>query len=659
VAENPFDPQLQLMRKLVLTPCSSKEGLRQWCRFYLKLDFPDQRIDADSTGSPLDSMWEVYYAGVNRIPLKTEDGEDARRVMWYASRDSYKTLGASVMELLFMLHMDRNVVHMAAIEQQAGKAQEYLRNFLDCEYVDEFKVGDNKRTIAVLWFEHKQTGNILTNDEWKVLGGRATRHDYYRHVHYVKVLVNTAQSANSDHTAAMVIDEVDLIRFPKAYDQAKAIPSTQKDVYGRLQPPITLLTSTRKSGGGLVQREIDEQRKTKTLIRHWNILDVTGHCPDTRTKRSLPVVKVHYSDDTLRTYTPEAFEDLKTSDPKAASKCAEAEAFQGCSKCSIYAACRGRLADQKSDSGLLKDVFDTIAKFDEFSIEMAIAELLCRKPGNEGAIYARFSRETHMLDARAMWKTISGRDPPPGPVSRDALIALLFSLGATPFAGIDWGTTHCFAVVTGWVFGRIIYILDAFEIPGLDVNQCVEICDSRIKKWNPVCYPDTAYPSYIMVFRKAGYQMRTHKKDVIGGIEAVRAKMMPVGNRPPEMYLLKGDEGCEHLTKRLVGYRWKLDAKGDPTDIPEEKDDDLCDASRYLIQNVFKNSGKISTTSVEAERKVQAGSVSSALQPYTPENWATKTIQELTGVPHLEPGLTVTKAREKRVKKGLFVADFS
>lgn len=659
MADNPFEPHLQLMRKAVLTPCASKDGLRRWCRLYLHLDFPDQRIDDNSTGSPMDTLWEVYTAGVNRVPLKTDEGEDARRVMVYASRDSYKTLGASVLELLAMFHMLRNVVHTAAIEQQAGKAQEYLRNFLDCEHVDEFKVGDNKRTIAVLWFENKKTGDILTNEEWKSLG--RDRHSYYRHVHYVKVLVNTAQSANSDHTAFMVVDEVDLIRFPKAYDQAKAIPSSQKDVYGRLQPPITVLTSTRKSGGGLVQREIDEARKTKTLIRHWNILDVTGKCPDTRTKRSLPVVKVVYSDESLRTYTPAEFEDLKTRDPKSASKCSpEVDAYQGCSRCSIFAACRGRLAEQDSDAGLLKDINDTIAKFDEFSIEMAVSELLCRKPGNEGAIYPRFSRETHMLDGREMYRAITGREAPQGPVSKEDLVRLLISLGATPATGYDWGTTHCFAVTTGWTFGRIMYIVDAFEIPGLDVNQCVEICDSRIKKWNPVGWPDTAYPSYIMVFRKSGYQMRSHKKDVIGGIEAVRAKMMPVGNRKPELYLLKGDEGCELLAKRLVGYKWKVDSQGNPTDIPDDKEDDLCDASRYLIQNVFKNAGKISSTSVEQERQAAAAAIEAPHQGYSEANWAAKKIQELTGTTYLEPGLTVTQAQTtKKIKRGIFTADFS
>ena len=43
--------------------------------------------------------------------------------------------------------------------------------------------------------------------------------------------------------------------------------------------------------------------------------------------------------------------------------------------------------------------------------------------------------------------------------------------------GVDWGFTHCFAVVVGFVVGRRLYIIDAFEIPELEPHQCVEVCD--------------------------------------------------------------------------------------------------------------------------------------------------------------------------------------
>jgi hypothetical protein len=641
--------ETQLRRKMLLTPCASKDGLRRWFRFYLGLDFPDTLIDDTSTGSPMDVFWRVYNAGV------TCDPDFTRRVMMYASRDSFKTLGASALELMAMLHMNRSVVHMAAIEQQACKAQDYVRGFLDRDELSEFVVGNNKRTLAVCWFEHKPTGNILTLDEWKALGGRSLRGQYIRHSYYIKVIVNTPQSANSDHVAFMVVDELDLVRFPKAYHESILIPSTQTYVYGRKQPPITLLTSTRKSTGGLVQFELDRAKETGMRVEHWSIFDVTGACPESRHRPDLPKLKVYRSDETLKTITPEEYAALKVADPKKAETYVEAEAFKGCiENCPIFAACRGRLAAQKSKCKLLKEVDDTIGKFREVSVEMAKAQLLCWKPGNEGAIYATLSRETHMMTPRAMYRAITGEEAPAAMVvTKDMLVQVLRQRGMPCVAGIDFGYTHCFAVVVGWVVGRILYILEAFEIPELEPHQCVEVCDRRIKKWSPLCWPDTAYPAYIKMFRSNGYSCREHTKDVIGGIEAVRKKLMPASSRKPELYLLDSDNGCDLLAKRILAYKWKMDTAGRPTDVPDDKEDDLDDALRYLVQNTFEKSGRIVVPHTTPDEK-QPLPGEPVKVPSVVEQMQAK-IAELLGT---GDGVTSLPSQRK-IRKGGFFCDFS
>lgn len=665
MADNPLDPEVQLQRKLVLTPCSSKEGLARWFRVYLGLDFPDQRIDDDSTSSPLDVFWEIYDAGVNRRPLVMDDGSESRRVLIYANRFGYKTLGASALELLAMLHMDRNCIHLAAIEQQAGKAIEYIQGFLGKEHLDEFHVGNNKRTISVMWFVHKTTGDILTWGEWKLLDRSSARHQYVKHGHYVKVIVNTPQSSNSDHTAYLAVDELDVVRYPKAYEEAKFIPTTQRDELGRKQPPLTVITSSRKTGGGLVQKEINEAKKTNTLVRHWNALDNTGRCPKTRYRPDEPKVQVWVSDETLDRYTPEQYVDLQTRDPKAASKCAALEMHAGCAECRIGAACKGRLIQQKSKARLLNDVGDTISSFGENSLEMVIAQLLCRRPGNEGAIYPRFSRDTHMLSAAEMWTAITG-EPAPSTVDKQMLINLLQSRGSVCMSGMDFGFTHLFAVVTGWIEGRRMFILDAFGVPELEPAQCVDICDTRIKAWAPVLWPDTAYPAYIKMFRSAGYRVRSHKKDVVGGIEAVRSKFMPVGGRDPELFLLRGDEGCEQLAQRILGYKWKNDAAGNPIDIPDETDDDLCDALRYLVQNAFPRAGKVTLPSKEVESRIEAAAAGPATPISTPENWMRNEIAKAAGADVADTAVVLgptagaapgTAPGEKRIKKGCLIFD--
>lgn len=647
-----LNDEKQLARKLLFTPCSSKAGLRRWLRVYLKVDFPDIKVEPESTGSPMDTLWEIYSSGI------TNDPNSPGRFLWYASRDSAKTLSASALEVLGMIHMKRSVVHLAAILQQSEKAAEYYKSFLDMDGLVEFKIGDNKRTVAVCWFEHLPTGNILTLKEWKDLGGRENRGQYRRYSYYIKIIVNSARSANSDHCAMLVCDEIDLIQYPKAYREALFIPTTIKDQDGNCQPPITILTSSRKYAGGLVQEEIDKSDETGTVVRHHNILDVTAKCPDERFCPEKPKLNVYRSSETLKTILPDEYANLCISDPKLSETYIIDEAYHGCyHNCKIFAGCRGLLAKQTCNAGFLKPVYDTVRKWKQIGdIEMVKAQLLCLKPGNEGAIYSHFSRNNNMLSLNQMWAEVTGNEPG-RLITKKELIDMFIDRGYSASGGMDFGFAHCFAVVIGFVVGHRIYIIDAFEIPGLELHQCVDICDRRIKHLNPLLWPDTAYPAYIKTFRSAGYRCRKHKKDVIGGIDAVRKKMAPAG-LIPELYLIRNDDGCELLAKRIEGYRWMEDSLGRATDVPKDIDDDLNDALRYLIQNTFDKSGIILAKDIKASVKDTA--------PLTHSRQMAEKIYEATGgennfnstIPVIS--ITYPGATSKKIfKKNGFYADFS
>jgi hypothetical protein len=76
------------------------------------------------------------------------------------------------------------------------------------------------------------------------------------------------------------------------------------------------------------------------------------------------------------------------------------------------------------------------------------------------------------------------------------------------------------------------------------------------------------------------------KGSVKEGIDCVRMKLNPFSGEP-QLYLLSGDDGCDLLAKRLSEYHWTMDSAGRVTDIPDDTDDDICDAFRYLVMNVF------------------------------------------------------------------------
>jgi hypothetical protein len=597
----------QLKRRVLFTPCETKQALHDWIEVFLDLDMPDCIVDPQSTSSPMDCIWEVYdHARRNEDPTYS-------RVLAYAARDSFKTLGAAILEVLVVMHLHRSVAHMAAIKPQAQNAQRYVKQFFSKPMLRDFKIGDNVERTEVVAYRNKQTHDTLSESEWSSLPP-AEQEPYERIEAFIQIVVATMTGTNSLHVPFMVIDEVDVVPNPKAYEEAKMIPAP---INGLM--PITLLTSTRKFSFGLVQKELDEavddRGHRKLQVRHWNLIDVTQRCPEKRhcppnavdernRKTRLPIYR---SDDTLRSMSEADYQLLS---PDQQRQYVRDEGYWGCLyNCRIFAACQGRLATcQTSNSPLLKPVEHTQNQFGHVSVETAKAQLLCWKPSSVGRVYPRFDREVHMISAPAIAQLLTG-EKFPATFGKAELVEMFRLRGCRFSTGMDFGYTHLFAAITSAIDGNRCFVFDVLSVPEIETVQKIEMCDSKIKFLDPRIWPDTADPGSIKLFKKSGYRMMSWKKDkgsVVGGIEIVRAKLMPADGRPPELYFLQGDPGCELLAKRLCEYHWKLDAAGNATGEPDDADDDECDALRYLIMNEFKSRGRV-TAAREDDRPMVPG----------------------------------------------------
>jgi len=127
---------LQENRKLLFTPCTTRSHFQFWIRHFLKIDFPDAIVCEDESNStPLDAAWE-YYDRILRNDLA-----ECSRVMTYACRGGFKTLSASVLETMALLHTTRNIGHMAAIEAQSKKSASYIKDYFRRPILKDFVVG--------------------------------------------------------------------------------------------------------------------------------------------------------------------------------------------------------------------------------------------------------------------------------------------------------------------------------------------------------------------------------------------------------------------------------------------------------------------------------------------------------------------------------------
>jgi hypothetical protein len=325
-----------------------------------------------------------------------------------------------------------------------------------------------------------------------------------------------------------------------------------------------------------------------------------GKCPPERHKPELPKIPLYVSDETLETVSEEVFNTLPTATQE---KFFKTEGFAGCGKCKLFSACRTRLAtNQQSKAKMLKPIDFVIGKFLEVDTEIAKAQLLCWKPSTEGLIYPRFDRETHVIPLSVMYKKVLGNDMPAG-MNKKQFHQMLLSMGVEFFGGLDWGFTHAFSCVVGFVFNNICYVTEVISAVGLEVIEKVEICNEKIKYLNPTLFPDNESPSDIKTFKKFGYKCRDFTKDVQSGINAVRTKLRPSMGIPPQLFILDNDPGCEFLIQAMKEYHWKVDPQGIKTDKPHADGADECFTS---ATEVLTKDGWISLADVKENDEVLA-----------------------------------------------------
>jgi len=232
--------------------------------------------------------------------------------------------------------------------------------------------------------------------------------------------------------------------------------------------------------------------------------------------------------------------------------------------------------------------------FEEFfgavSEEMRDTRMTGRFPTYEGSIYQSFNPTIHC--------TKKGE-------------RLVVPPGCHHYRGFDWGSGPEHPFVCLWMAvdgaGRW-YIYDEYYSASqtLTYFDHLEVIENRWEwpqdKYHGVAYADPSRPDWIRVFSQR-MGIMAGRNDVDAGIEAVRCAMKIDANGEP---MLKIDrDACPNTTRQHRTYRWmKSTGKGaNPADAqrkPLKKDDDTCDAARYVILTV-----QSSTTGGPATRFVR------------------------------------------------------
>lgn len=552
----------ELKTQNLLKPLNSAEELRGWVSLYLGIELPFDTIDSESTSNPIDAMWTVYCA------VRDNKGEHVPGYIFLSAREAFKTLGASILEILIMLHFQSSIGHMAAIQSQSDQAMRYIDAHL------------------------RKLDPMIAANGWQKLSDSKTFVQYSTpegNKPYIILVICTLQGANALHPNILFIDEIDVVRDPLAYEEAKLIPAMER---GRF--PLTVGLSTRKFAFGMMAKEVENAPKSGIEIKRWNILDIAERCPKSRHEpdpdgkkmtayvaRSLPLQKI----------TEEEFQALQESKKESYER---AEGHPGCMKCPIFPVCKGKLADKPKTAkkGLYRPIGAIINSFKKISPDMAEAQLLCWKPSSKGLVYPRFDAtfEGNIKTVDMAYRMIAGEDPPAN-LSLDQFVAKGRELGGAVHAGVDWGYTHEATIVIVMSLQGVSFVLETFGAPGLELQDFTEEAIKYKEKFGIIRFwCDQANPGNIKTFNKKGLISPDFKKDVMAGIEAIRGQV--IDSTGKRRFFVLQTESNQKLLQGFRVHHFILDAAGNPTKNPDDEEfADVMDALRYIGQNLYTAQG--------------------------------------------------------------------
>lgn len=173
----------------------------------------------------------------------------------------------------------------------------------------------------------------------------------------------------------------------------------------------------------------------------------------------------------------------------------------------------------------------------------------------EGAIYADFDEDIHMLEA-----------------PKHDIVEY--------YAGVDWGYDHYGSIV---ILGEDVagntYILDGTAERFKEIDWWVERAKEFKEIYGDVMfYADSARPEHVMRFKREKLKTVNANKSVVAGIEEVAKRF-----KEEQLFYIKGS--IPRFEDEIYNYRWKPNSNKDE---PLQEYDDVLDALRYAIYSKDK-----------------------------------------------------------------------
>ena len=492
--------QLERRRSVFFEPVTTKEELQFFLRMFFNIELPDYALDEMSTSTPLQLVWETYQTMMTNIGPKSH--------VVASSRNAGKTLCASLIIFLSMVHFRRQCLHMAAIRSQAAVAMRYMSGFCRLPEVADYFVADNST--------HRRLEGLPPNS--------FTKKDNAE----VVIIAANLKGANANRANCVIMDEIDQLDRMVIAEVAGVLDPTL-DEYS--YSPITIGLSSRKSNDGPLQDDLNTAeadmaagKPVRIRAHRFSMVDWMKRCRNP----GAPAGTLHVNIDNLQIiWSDGEYEGVPDSEK---GRYKAYQYYENCRQCPIAVVCLGRSAKQVETSPRLRDIETNSTILAAVKDAGVIAAQYCNWcPETTGLVFRAFAPYRHITNMVGMWEWVTKKKWPDvaQKPTLQTLVAWMKANGWIFTWGVDWGAAVQAACVVMAYHEKEerCAVLRVLALGGYSNHHWAEYCASYIPEYlRPylVC-PDTEDASSHTYFNKFGLKSRrTKPKKIFTGVSQIR-----------------------------------------------------------------------------------------------------------------------------------------
>lgn len=277
----------RLFRQLRGMVPGTDDELHEWLVKFLGVRFPKHAVSGNDSTAPFRPIADAFFM--------RETG-----ILSLACRGGMKTLGVgATITAVSHFFPQSDIVSVGAIKEQAGRAHSYVQGFLDREWSLVHPVFADEDPLHI-----PDKGRVFGYPRGPLVQEILTEKIRFKNASVLQILPGTIRAVSGPHPSMAFFDEVDLAAswavFQKWWGMPVSkglIPEPIKTSYVKsrllghetpaevarimaetVRPAQRIITSTRETMSGIMDRLITDSSKMGLNVYKWNIYDTMQSC---------------------------------------------------------------------------------------------------------------------------------------------------------------------------------------------------------------------------------------------------------------------------------------------------------------------------------------------------------------------------------------------